>query len=267
MRFAISYLPSTLLVLAACGGSEGEAGDLLAGRARASEAEVRRVDLAGRTLLLDGFAGTITVAGTNEPGTRAVLRFERVARGATEGSARRRLDGVRIEEAGDAEVVQYLLRASPDEGAEVNVRAQVPRAAALQIRLGTGTVYLSGAGGEVGVEVGGGPIRATGLAGRRVALRTGAGAVEAAAERVPDRADWRFETRAGGITVTLPTGAPARVEAEARTGVIRVDGLAFRDERLDRRAAGARFSGRLGEGTGRIVARADVGRIAFRPAE
>jgi hypothetical protein len=259
----------TALALASCGGGSdvevGPGGELLSGSERATSLEARGVDLAGRTLVLDGFAGTIRVIGV-DAGAPARLNFERVARGRTPVAAQSRLEGITLEESGDAETYTYRTRAPRPEGLEVNVEAQVPRDAGLVIRLDAGAVHLDNLSGDIEATLASGPVRAAGVGGRRVILQTESGALEAGAAALPAGAEWRLQTRAGAITLALPPRASTAVDAETRTGTIRVGGLDFADRSLERSGVGMRFRGRLGEGDGRIELRTDVGAIRLNAA-
>jgi DUF4097 and DUF4098 domain-containing protein YvlB len=167
---------------------------------------------------------------------------------------------------GDAESYTYRLNSPHREGAEVNVEAQVPRDADLVIRLESGAIHLDALAGDVDATLRSGSIRAAGLAGADVTLRTESGSVDVAAAAIPGGAEWRVETSAGTIALTLPAGASVEVDAATTTGTIRVEGLAFTHRRLDREAAGMEFSGTLGDGRGRIDVRTDVGTIRLAAA-
>jgi DUF4097 and DUF4098 domain-containing protein YvlB len=153
------------------------------------------------------------------------------------------------------------MRAPRPEGLEVNVEAQVPRDARLVIRLDAGAIHLDALTGDIEATLASGPIRGAALGGRQVHVRTEAGAVDMGAVALPADAEWRLQTRAGAVSLTLPRRASTSVDAETRTGTIRIDGLEFADRRLDREGVGMRFRGTLGDGNGRLELRTDVGAI------
>ena len=255
------------LLLASCQrGSDvevGPGGELLSGSERATSLESRGVDLAGRALVLDGFAGTVRVIGI-DPGAPARVNFERVARGRTPVAAESRLEGITLEESGDAESYTFRTRAPRPEGLEVNVEAQVPRDARLVIRLDAGAIHLDALTGDIEATLASGPVRGAGLGGRQVHVRTEAGALEIGAVAIPADAEWRLQTRAGAISLALPRLASTAVDAETRTGTVRIEGLEFADRRLDREGVGMRFRGTLGDGDGRLELRTDVGAIRLQ---
>jgi DUF4097 and DUF4098 domain-containing protein YvlB len=281
MRYALLSL--LLLFLAACGSDDdvtrGEEGRLQLGRAEAQKVVERSVRLDGRTLVLDAEAGSVTVVGADTEEAR--LRFTQTARGASEEDAQEQLGRLSIEEAGDAEIYQYVLRTERAEAGQVAVEALVPREATLNIRLEQGDIRLSGTAGDVTVENGSGNVEAAGLAGRRVRLQTQLGNVEAGFAAVPAEADVRLATENGNVGVVLPFNASVDVDAETETGEIAVDRLAFTNRDLDQEGAQQRFRGRLGSGSADLRITTEVGTIrlaegqrlelddveVFRPAE
>ncbi len=254
-----------LLFLAACGSDDdvtrGEEGRLQLGSEEARTVVERSVQLGGRTLVIDAEAGSVTVVGTDDD--EAHLRFEQVARGSSETTAQKKLGRMSIEEAGDAEIYQYVVRTERAEGTLVNIEARVPRAISLQIGLENGTVRLSGTAGNIGVEAENGSIQAAGLAGQQVALQTTLGDVKAAFAALSTEADVRLETENGAVVLTLPAEANAIVDARTQTGSITVQGLGFTDRTLDEDGVSQRFRGRLGQGGAKIHASTEVGTITL----
>jgi len=263
----LSALVLLVLGLAACGGNDvrvGEGGELLEGGIRAESTDVRGVVLAGRTLVLDGFAGDVNIVGTTEVGEQATLRFTRIARAETEAQARRRLVSISLEETGNGREYRYGTRTSRPDGAQVDIEARVPPGTHLIIHQDAGRVRVEGVGGDVEVKLTSGSIRAAGLGGRYVFLTTRAGNVEAGAIAIPAHADWDFSTNTGMLALTLPGDSPVRVDARTDVGTVRVDSLTFIDERLDRGASGMRFRGRLGQGDGNVALATAVGTVRLR---
>ena len=252
----------TLCLLTACGSDDevtrGEGGTLQLGGNEARQVTERSFRLDGRALVFDLDNGTVTVVGTDVD--EAELRIERVARGSSSSTAAKRLDRMSVEEVGDSEIYQVVLRGDDGEG-EFNVEARVPLATALNIDVENGTVRLSGTTGEISAQSENGSVEAAGLAGLRVELGTRRGNVAAGFAALPAEADVRLETENGNVTVTLPATADATVEAETETGTIAVDGLTFANRDLDRDGAGQAFRGRLGRGTADVRATTDLGTI------
>ncbi len=246
MRFA--FLLLFLSLLAGCRSGDDvtsdEDGTLQLGREEARAMTERAVQLGDRTLVLDSEKGSITIVGTDTDEVR--LRIERIARGATLASAQSRLERLTIEEAGDDEIYQYAFRCNGVEGARVEVVAEVPRDARLNLALERGTIRLSGAAGDVTVENELGSVEAAGLAGRTVSIKTELGDVQAAFAALPAEAEVQIETQNGNVALTLPGDAGVRVDVQTQTGTISTEGLTFTKRFLS--PAGTRFSGRLGPG-------------------
>ncbi|MEM1041698.1 MAG: DUF4097 family beta strand repeat-containing protein [Bacteroidota bacterium] len=239
--------------------TRGEDGTLRLGREEARAMTERAVRLGDRTLVLDSETGSLSVVGTDAEEVR--LRIERIARGATLGSAQSRLERLTIDEAGDDEIYQYVFRCNGVEGARIDVVAEVPRGARLNVALERGTIRLSDAAGDVAVLNELGSVEATGLGGREVSVQTELGDIEAAFAALPAEADVQIETGNGSVTLTLPGGASAEVSAQTQTGTIAVEGLAFTDRALN--AAGNRFRGRLGRGEAEVAVETEVGSISL----
>ncbi|MFN3597858.1 MAG: hypothetical protein ACK41D_11375 [Rubricoccaceae bacterium] len=255
--------PAALLVavlaLAACRGSD----DDLTGRAVATATEERSVALEGRTLVLDGFAGDVRVLA--DPTLSEVrLRAERSARGATDGSAAARLEGVTLREAGGADLYQFVWRTEHEAGTRVDVEVRVPPGTAVTLRLGAGDLVAEGLEGALDAELGAGTATATGLTASEVRLRTGSGALEVEARALPAGAAYTLETGAGEIVLALPAAASVNVEAETRAGQVRLGDLPFEGPRLTTSGGQARFRARLGRGQARVEARTGAGDVVFR---
>jgi hypothetical protein len=123
----------------------------------------------------------------------------------------------------------------------IAVVVRVPKKADLDVRTGDGSITVEGAQGEIRLHTGDGSIRATGLSGRLEAdtgdghmnvrgrfdaldLHTGDGGIEAAAEagsRVETA--WSLRSGDGGITLRLPEGLGAELDAHTGDGGIRLE--------------------------------------------
>lgn len=255
----------SLLLLAACQGEsdvgQTEEGDLVLGRSQVQETVRRGVVPGERRLVIDGFNGQIRLDGTQEQ--TASLRFIKSARGEDDGAARERLQEITIEESGAEEEYVYRTTSDAPERTSVDVRGEVPQRTRLRVGLQSGTVALSGIDGPLDVNHSNGTVRVAG-ASENVNVETNNGAVEVGMRRVPPEAQVRLQTNNGDITLTLPAGTSARVEARTESGQISVEGLNFDSRQLEPEGAGARFTGRLGDGNAEITLRTQNGSITLR---
>lgn len=258
------------LSVAACGA--GDEGDVLGepdstasmrGRESASESETRGVDVGERNLVLDGFAGSVTV--TAEPGAeQARLTFTRIAHGATPESAAARLGSISIEETGDEEIYQYVWRSSLNEGVRVDAEATVPPETPVVVRLSAGDVRLGGLTETVDVATEGGDVTASGLEGRMITLVTTAGTIRASAAAVPDSARWDVRSGGGDVRIGLPVAAAVQIQTETDAGAIRVEGLDVQNETRETDGSRARLRGNLGDGGALLQARTNAGDVVLR---
>jgi DUF4097 and DUF4098 domain-containing protein YvlB len=123
----------------------------------------------------------------------------------------------------------------------IEIVLSLPKEADLAVSTGDGSISAEGLQGEIRLHTGDGSIRATGLAGRLKAdtgdgsvtvrgrfdvleLRTGDGTIDAAAEagsRVESA--WSLHTGDGSITLRLPEGLGADLDAQTGDGSISID--------------------------------------------
>ena len=90
------------------------------------------------------------------------------------------------------------------------------------VNSGNGDVIVEGAGGAVTANTGNGIIRAYTNAGP-VNASTGNGNIDVRMEKLDARTDMRFDTGNGEITVAVPVGFSAELDAETGHGSIRSD--------------------------------------------
>lgn len=244
--------PAALLALAvavaAC-----EAPASRPGRAEATADTTLSVDLAGRTLVLDGTAGDVTLTA-DSASTGATLVLTRRARGATRASAARRLAGVVVSVAADDEMEQVVWRASPAEGAGVSARVALPPGAHVVVHLDAGDVSARGLTGAADVETGRGTVRLDDHSGVRLRVRVGSGAAVVGARTLPPAARWLVSVGDGAADLRLPADASATVVATADT--VRTSAGAV----VERVRAGAGERRRLRLGDGEAVVRVETGR-------
>lgn len=224
------------------------------------------VALDGRTLVLQAEAGRITVVGS-DTATVATVQVVRTARGATEGSTRRRLaqgEVVRVD--GDDEIVQVIAAAPQPPGIETAFDAVVPTRARLYLQLDEGAIVLTRlAGPTVTAQTGDGAIRAEALASDTTALIATAGRVEASVRALMPRARLTVSVGEGSAEIELAPDAAVHLDAESRTGQVRVEGDAWAAVERDETDTGQRVRGRVGVApSARVAVRAGVGTVTVR---
>jgi DUF4097 and DUF4098 domain-containing protein YvlB len=131
----------------------------------------------------------------------------------------------------------------------------------LTVRTGDGSIQIEDVSGSVDADSGDGSVN---VAGQLQALdvRTGDGSVDVdATDGSAMKSDWRLTTGDGSITLRLPSGFNAEVEAHTGDGRIRVDRIdpPARQDEDDRRRRDVR--GRLGSGGQTISLRTGDGAI------
>lgn len=252
-----------LLVTLAAGGLLAGCGEEI-GSVEAEAEERRAVSLDGRQLILDGFAGTVSVeadASLDE----AELVFTRVAGGATEESAQGLLPRVRLEEAGDGELYQFVWRTDLPRGARVDADVRVPLGTDLVVRLGAGDLRLAGLDGPVDAETGAGNVTVEMGSSTTLRTKTGSGATRLEAVALPLDAAWRAEAGAGDLTIALSPGVSVRVDAESGAGTLTLDeALDFADPVAGDTPGRASFSGTLRDGTASLDATTGAGNLTVR---
>lgn len=261
-------IPVLLLVTLAACQSGGDVttdadGALVRGRTEATAVETRSVRLDGRTLVLDGFAGDVTL--TADPAaTEVSAQFTRRARGATDASAQERLREVTLNEAGDGELFQYVWRTQLHDGTSVDADVTLPPGATVVLRLGAGALQATGLAGSLDAEVGAGTAMLDAVRPATLRLDVGSGTVTVDAAGVPAGAEWTLQTGAGTVTLGLPADASVRVDARTASGAVNARGLTFADERLSGGPADRRFRGTLGDGSATVEVSTGAGAITLR---
>ena len=253
-----------LFIGAGCGGGEvgrDAEGNLVIGRAEVTEAMSRSVAPGTRTLLLDGFNGTVTLQGT--AGAAADLTFIKRARDDDEAAARERLADVQIQESGDANTFRYTMTSEAPERTQVDIRGTVPRSTRLEIRLANGNILLDEVYGPLTLTVENGTIRAGGI-GESVTAQTRNGNVELGFQRFPAGSTARAQVGNGNLVLAVPPAIAARLDVRTAVGNISTDGLQFQRQDFVPSGAGRRFTAQLGDGTGEITLRTENGNVVIR---
>jgi DUF4097 and DUF4098 domain-containing protein YvlB len=132
----------------------------------------------------------------------------------------------------------------------------------LTMNTGDGAVTVNGADGRLTVDTGDGGVTVTGRLSH-VKLRTGDGSIVYRADpesRMSE--DWEITTGDGGVTLYLPEGFSADLDAYTGDGTIRSELNVAGEEDLERRRRSLR--GRLGEGGRSLRIRTGDGGIRLR---
>lgn len=138
------------------------------------------------------------------------------------------------------------------------VRVNDVRGPLLEVDTGSGGVTGSGVDAErVVVDVGSGGVDLERVSARDVTVDTGSGAVDLAL--TGDARSVRIDTGSGGVTLTVPRGFGAELTVETGSGGIDVDVPVE-----GRRSSRGSFSGRIGDGDGRVVIDAGSGGVRIR---
>ncbi len=255
-----------LLGLGACRQSPGvgqtEEGTLLPGAVEASDTLHRGVLLAGRTLVLEGLSGRVSLQGADVDVAR--LAFVRVGRGADAAAARRTLRDVQLREEGTAGSFRYRMEARQAALAQVHIEGTIPRGTRLVITRAGGDVDLTHIEGPIRVQLAAGEVHVREAADSlEIRLQNGSASVHF--RRLPTDAVVTIQTENGDLWLTLPPEVDAQLQAETAAGEVRVEGLTFTERSLQpREAAGARFVGKLGQGRARVTLRTAHGNIVLR---
>ena len=266
MRSASTFLLILFVAISACRTDHediavGDDDALLVGQREVQDSSTRGVDPGNRTIVLSGFNGDVELRGSNDQTAR--LEFIRRARGATDERAREVLQSVEVDESGTDESYRFDMTTGDQARSAVDVRGTVPVGSSLRIELQAGSITIANVDGPVEVTNENGAISVTG-ASQRLNLNTRNGDVTFDMRMIPSEGNIVAETRNGSVIAGLPTSASLRVDAQTSVGDIHVASLAFENRRLERRQAGARFSGQLGNGTTDVNVSTENGSITLR---
>jgi hypothetical protein len=105
----------------------------------------------------------------------------------------------------------------------IDVVLRIPKEADLEVHTGDGSIVVQPVTGRVTLSTGDGSITADGLQGETT-LHTGDGGIEAAAEAGSKvEAAWSLRSGDGSITLRVPEGLGAELDAQSGDGSISVD--------------------------------------------
>lgn len=241
--------------------SQTQEGDLVLGQSEVVNEMNRAVAPNGRPLVLTGFNGTVRLDGTDSAVAR--LTFTERGRGRDDAAARTVLEGLQLEERGDASRYEYVMRSKQPARSEVDMRGTVPRDTELRIRYESGAVALSGVEGPIDVEHESGNVQVDGAASSvRVDIRNGS--IQVGMQQLLPSARVELHTSNGDLTLAVPEGAAAQIVAQTQAGSINVQDLQFESRRLEPQGAGARFEAQLGAGNTTVDLRTENGTITLR---
>lgn len=216
---------------------------------------------AGRTLVLDGYNGALTIAGRND--STATFRFTKRATGPGEAAARQLLDRIAIETKERADAVAVTLSSEASDSTSVDVRAEVPFKTPLRLELDNGAVEINAMTGSVTLDVRNGRVGIQGAA-NGLDVETGNGDIDVEMIGFRDSTQVSLAARNGAITLALPSSAAAALEAETQVGEIVIEGLELKDREEERRTTGSRLRAVLRAGTGRLALRTENGTITLK---
>jgi hypothetical protein len=216
-----------LVALAACSGASGE---------RASEEFHQSIAANSRaTVHVDNVAGSVNVDSWSKPSVD--VRATKFGRTPAE------LRSVMIDVRRDGNDVYVKTSFEGLNHGGVRYRITVPANASVQISNIAGGVAVAGVSGDVTVA-------------------TQAGAITANAGRVGEDRSIDLHATTGEVHLTVAPDSSARVDASSTVGAItsRIPGVAASRENL----VGARASGLIGAGSGRIRVSTTTGAITLR---
>ena len=242
------------------GMEETDSGRLLLGSAEDRATLERGVELRGRTLVFDGQQGSIELRGTEAEA--ANLAFTKIGRGRNPADAEQVLSRIAVEEAGDDNVYQYMMRADEPELSRVEVDGTVPQSSTLNITLEAGQVVVDSVRGPVTVQSTNGSVTVT-QAGAGMDVSTRNGSITVSLLSIAQEEEVQLETRNGDITLRLGPDIAADIDAMTESGEIATRGLPFEERALARDGAGFRFEGRVGNGGATIQLRTENGTITL----
>ena len=180
---------------------------------------------AGGEIRIVNTNGRIDVEGVD--GATLEIRAERIAKGATESSARELLPRIVIREDVKPDRVtvetERMSGIMIGAGFEVRYHVRAPKSAMVNITNTNGQVVVTAISGKVVARTTNGGVKGTKLSGGVDAESTNGGVSVEMAAVGPDRIS--LETTNGGVTLMLPDTAKATVSASCTNGGISVGSL------------------------------------------
>ena len=241
--------------------SQTEEGVLLLGTDEVSDVVERVTSLGSRTLILEGFAGSVRLTGTDSDVAR--LSITRAARGDSPEEANEQLGKLVIDELGDELSYRYEFSSSDRFLSQFHVEGTVPSRTPVQIRWTSGDLTLTDVHGPADIQTSHGDVAYSG-GSTKVVLRTRNGTADAVLSSAAPTLEAELLTANGDVSASLPPSGSTHVEAATSAGSISVEGITFASQSYSPADAGARFQGRLGEGSGRVSLTTQHGSVNVR---
>ncbi len=269
LRLIRTWVGALLLLLVVSACETGSTPDVVLdddGRARIGPTEVtetvrRAVAPGDRTLVLNGFQGTILLEGTTT--STAELEFTKRGLGGNEADAQESLSEVQVTEEGTAEEYIITVESGDEDRTAVDVRGAIPEGVPLRIKHVSGAVSMLGVRGPIRVEHENGPVDIRG-AERSVTVSIKNGDVKVHYDRLSPEASTDLSTANGDLELAIPRDASVRVDAQTSVGEVFVRGLTFDPQRLTPLRAGARYTAQRGAGDVTVTLRTENGSIVLR---
>ena len=270
MRILAAAAFGCLLLLSACGPSPDadigrtHDGALRPGAIEVTDSLTRIVSPADRRLVFDGFRGRFRLQGRD--GETADLTLTKRGRGTDSTEARSVLDDIRVTETGTADTYTFEIESPEPPRSAVDVVGTVPHSVSLRMNQESGRFDLRGARGPIVVRQRFGDVRIRDASEEvEVSVETGDLTVEM--DAVPPDARISLRTANGDVHFALPPQASVQVDAQTRSGEVRVQGLTFAQERLTPVDAGARYTAQLGGGDAVVELRTENGIVTLAAAD
>lgn len=272
VRLAGMWIAAALFLLLAAGCETGGTPDVVMdddGRARVGPAEVtatvtRAVAPGDRTLVLQGFRGTILLEGTTAQ--TADLEFTKRGLGGNEADAQVSLSEIQVTEEGTPDEYTFRVESGDEPRTAADVRGTIPEGVSIRIEHISGAVSLLGVTGAVRVEHENGQVDVRG-AESSVAVEIKNGDVMLHHNQLPGEATVSLTTENGDLEMAMPPDASAQVNAQTSAGEVYVRDLTFEPQRLTPLRAGARYTAQKGAGEAVVTLSTENGSIVIRAAE
>jgi hypothetical protein len=169
--------------------------------------ESRTVTASLRALIVRDPAGSVTVTGSNRS---SILVTERISyAGAPPEISQRTSNGTLS--------LTYSCRS---DNCGISYDVAVPRSLNVQVRTGTGSIWLNSLAGPVRATADVGSLRGQGLAGGLAVLSADVGSIDASFATAPARLSARSDT--GAVTIRVPAGTSYAVAAHTDVGAVHV---------------------------------------------
>lgn len=238
--------------------SRSDDGNLLLGSYEASDVVERVISPGQRSLVLEGFTGSIHLTGDDSDVAR--LQITRRARGDTPAEAEGRLANLDIEETGDDASFRYNFGASDRATSSFDIEGTVPANTPVRIEWVAGDIDVGGLIADIEVRNRHGGIAYSGPSSK-VHLRTRNGDVSAALAAAGPQSNVDLVANNGDVSLLVSPEASVRIVATTSAGSIRTGRLSFVSESYSPMDAGSRFEGRIAQGTGRIMISTEHGSV------